>query len=79
MKKKNSSQGGDNSWKCKNISSNNNAYEMSEWLSDCCLMPDFINFSAISWREQVNFQWVDDEVVFVLDQHTELMMRSYLY
>ena len=32
MKKKNSSQRGDNSWKCKNIGSNNNAYEMSEWL-----------------------------------------------
>jgi hypothetical protein len=28
------------------------------------------NFSAISWREQVNFQWDDDEVRFVLDQHT---------
>ena len=27
--------------------------------------------SAISWREQVNFQWDDDEVLFVLDQHTD--------
>jgi hypothetical protein len=27
------------------------------------------NFSAISWREQVNFQWDDDEVRFVLDHH----------
>jgi hypothetical protein len=26
------------------------------------------NFSAISWQEQVNFQWNDDEVHFVLDQ-----------
>jgi len=26
-------------------------------------------FLAISWREQVNFQWNDDEVRFVLDQH----------
>ena len=25
--------------------------------------------SAISWREQVNFQWDDDKVCFVLDQH----------
>ena len=25
--------------------------------------------SAISWWEQVNFQWDDDEVRFVLDQH----------
>jgi len=27
------------------------------------------NFSAISWREQANFQWDDEEVHFVLDQH----------
>jgi len=30
------------------------------------------NFSTISWREQVNFQWDDDdddEIHFVLDQH----------
>jgi hypothetical protein len=26
-------------------------------------------FSAISWQEQPNFQWDDDEVPFVLDQH----------
>jgi len=25
------------------------------------------NCSAISWREQVNLQWDDDNVVFVLD------------
>jgi hypothetical protein len=28
-----------------------------------------INFLAISWRGQVNFEWDDDEVRFVLDQH----------
>ena len=27
------------------------------------------NFSAISWWEQVYFQWNDDEVYFVLDKH----------
>jgi hypothetical protein len=27
------------------------------------------NFSALSWREQVTFQWNDDDVHFVLDQH----------
>jgi hypothetical protein len=32
----------------------------------------FSIFSAISWREQVIFQWDDDEVRFVLDQHAEL-------
>jgi hypothetical protein len=33
-------------------------------------------FSAISWREQVNFQWDDDEVHFVLNQHTVLDLFS---
>ena len=32
----------------------------------------FSNFSAISRWEQVNFQWNDDEVRFVLDEHAEL-------
>jgi hypothetical protein len=27
-------------------------------------------FSVMSWLEQVNFQWDDDEICFVLDQHT---------
>ena len=26
----------------------------------------------MSWREQVNFQYDDDEVRFVLDQHAEM-------
>ena len=30
----------------------------------------------MSWREQVNFQWDDDEVRFVLDQHAELDFYS---
>ena len=33
------------------------------------------NFSAVSRREQVNFQY-DDEVHFVLDQHAELDFYS---
>jgi hypothetical protein len=41
---------------------------MCEWVSDCCLT------SAISWREQVNFQW--DDVCFVLDQHAEFDFYS---
>ena len=36
-----------------------------EWVSDCYLMPN----SAILWRQHVNFQWDDDVVRFVLDQH----------
>ena len=42
---------------------------MSEWL---LLTPNQQLFSYISWQEQVNFQWDDDEVRFVLDQHAEL-------
>ena len=42
---------------------------MSEWL---LLMPNQKFFSYVSWQEQVNFQWDDDEVRFVLDQHAEL-------
>jgi hypothetical protein len=34
------------------------------------------NFSAISWWEQVNFQWDDDEDRFVLNQHAELDFYS---
>ena len=30
------------------------------------------NVSAISWWEQVNFQWDDDDIRFALDQHAEL-------
>ena len=40
-----------------------------EWVSDCCLMTTQ-QFSSISWQEQGNFQWDDDEVhLNVLDQH----------
>jgi hypothetical protein len=44
---------------------------MSEWV----LLN--ANFSAISWPEQVNFQWDDDDDVrFVQDQHAELDFYS---
>ena len=36
-----------------------------------------VSFSAISSREQINFQWDDDdEVRFVLDQYVELDFHS---
>jgi hypothetical protein len=31
-----------------------------------------INFSFISWREQITFQWDNNDVRFVLDQHAYL-------
>ena len=36
---------------------------MSEWM--------IAIFSAISLREQINFQWDDDDVGFVQDQHAK--------
>jgi len=51
--------------------------ERFEGVSDCCLTPTLQFFAAISWREQVNFQWDDDdEVCFVLDQYAELDFYS---
>jgi hypothetical protein len=47
---------------------------VSEWVSEWVLFNP--NFSAISWREQVSFQWDDDEVHFVQDQHAELDFYS---
>jgi hypothetical protein len=46
---------------------------VSEWVSEWLLL--FRHCSAISWREQVNYQWDDDEVR-LLDQHTELDFYS---
>jgi len=46
----------------------------SEWV--IVVKRQFSNCSAILWREQVNFQWDDDEVRFVLDQHAELDFYS---
>ena len=34
------------------------------------------NFSVISWQEQVNFQWDDNDVCFLLDQHAKLDFYS---
>jgi hypothetical protein len=45
----------------------NEALDESEWL---LFNANSAIFSAISWREQVNFQWDADEVRFVLDQHS---------
>jgi hypothetical protein len=47
---------------------------MSEWV--IVVLRQFSNFSAISWWEQINFQWDDGEVRIVLDQHAELDFNS---
>ena len=44
-------------------------------VSDCCLMPTQQLFSYIMART-INFQWDNDEVRFVLDQHAELDFYS---
>jgi hypothetical protein len=51
------------------------------WLSSLngwviVVLRPFNNFSAISWQEQVNYQWDDDDVHFVLDQDAELDFYS---
>jgi hypothetical protein len=33
------------------------------------LVKKLMSNPVISWWEQVNFQWNDNEVIFVLDQH----------
>jgi hypothetical protein len=43
---------------------------VSDWVS--VAKRRFSHCSAISWRE-VNFQWDDDEVRFVLEEHAELV------
>jgi hypothetical protein len=37
---------------------------------------NIVILSAISWREQINFQWDYDDIRFVLDQHAELDLYS---
>jgi hypothetical protein len=46
---------------------------VSEWL---LFNGNSANLSAISWQEQVIFQWDDDEVRFVLAQHAEFDLYS---
>ena len=54
---------------------------VSEWVSEWVIVVyrQFSNLSAISWGEQVNIQWDDDEVRFVLDQQAELDFYSDIY
>ena len=47
---------------------------VSEWV--IAVLHQFSNFSAISWREQVSFQWYDVHVHFVLGQHADLDFYS---
>ena len=58
---------------------------MLQWLINVLGVGEWLLFNAysaifqlysISWREQINFQWDDDEIRFVLDQHPELDFYS---
>ena len=51
---------------------NFNTKRVSEWL----LFNANSAIFQLSWREQVNFEWDDDEVRFVLHQHAELDFSS---
>jgi hypothetical protein len=46
-----------------------------KWVSDCCLTNANSAIFQL-WWEQVHFQWDDDDVHFVLDQHTKLDFYS---
>ena len=46
-----------------------------KWVSDCCLTNANSAIFQL-WREQVHFQWDDDDVHFVLDQHAKLDFYS---
>jgi hypothetical protein len=46
--------------------------DLSEWV--IVVYCQLSNFSAISWQDQVNFQWGDDEVHFILDQHAKVII-----
>jgi hypothetical protein len=50
-----------------------------DWVSEWVLLSaNSTMFSAITWREQVNFQWDDAEVRFELDQQLEFYSASSL-
>ena len=53
------------------VNNSSNITKMGEWVS--VVKCQLSNFSAISWREQVNYQWDDDEVQ---DQRAELDFYS---
>jgi len=46
---------------------------VSEWL---LFNANSVILQLLSWQEKVNFQWDDEEVRFVLDQHAELDFYS---
>jgi hypothetical protein len=59
-----------NYFRNKNINKKNTINKIrpkSEWV--IVVWHQLSNFPAISWREQGNFQWDDDDVRFVLDQY----------
>jgi hypothetical protein len=55
--------------------SDDNIYFVLQWVSDCCLTWTQ-QFSAMSWREQVNFQW-DDDVFWTHYPDSEPKSRCY--
>ena len=48
-----------------------NSILMNEWVNDYCLTPNE-QFPSYFMARTSYFEWNDDEIRFVLDQHTEL-------
>jgi hypothetical protein len=55
---------------------NKTRYSISYPFNDTRLVSVLAILSAIPWREQVIFQWDDDDVRFALDQHHSLDFYS---
>ena len=49
---------------------------MSDWVMNSRCLTPIPELSALWRREQANFQWDDDEVRFVHEQHTEIDIYS---
>jgi hypothetical protein len=58
---------------------NKTRYSISYPFNDTRLVSALAILSAIPWREQVIFQWDDDDVRFALDQHDSLDLKQHLW
>ena len=61
--------GGEDNNDVKARQENKTRYSIFYPFNDTSLVSALAILSAKSWREQLNFQWDDDDVRFTLDQH----------
>ena len=63
-------------WRSISLVKETGIYRENQWVSEWVVWCQFSNFSAISWREQVNFQWDNNVACLVLDQNSQLDFYS---